>query len=89
MPWDFWRFPQNGFHALFNEYTGFEIVGLTEGLPCNTYSLVDDPPTRYNFLGKTNQGVALIAKKRGNYRRDLLKWDIDVVDVVKTMYPTA
>lgn len=88
MPWDFWRFPKNGFHALFNEFTGFEIVSLTEGLPCNTYSLVDDPPTRYNFLGTTNQGVALIARKTGGYRNDLLKWDIDVADVIKTMYPT-
>ncbi|NNE65422.1 MAG: class I SAM-dependent methyltransferase [Pyrinomonadaceae bacterium] len=73
MPWDFWRFPHNGFHALFNEFTGFEIVTLTEGLPCKTYSLVDDPPTRYSFFGNTNQGVAVIAKKTGSYRDDLLK----------------
>lgn len=89
MPWDFWRFPHNGFHALFNKHTGFEIVSLTEGLPCNTYSLVDDSPTRFNFLGKTNQAVALVARKTGDYRSDLLKWEIDVADVVSTMYPTA
>lgn len=23
VPWDFWRFPGNGFHSLFNQYTGF------------------------------------------------------------------
>jgi len=88
MPWDFWRFPKNGFHALFNQYTGFEVISLIEGLPCNIYSLVDDAPTRTNYLGTTNQGVSLIAKKVGNYRSDLLKWDVDVEDVISTMYPS-
>ena len=87
LPWDFWRFPHSGFHALFNRYTGFEIVSLTEGLPCKTYSLVDDAPTRFNCFGTMNQGVALIARKIGDYRHDLLRWDIEVSDVVGTMYP--
>jgi SAM-dependent methyltransferase len=88
-PWDFWRFPSNGFHALFNKFTGFEIVTLTEGLPARLYSLVDDAPTRGNYLYPVNQGVALIARKTGNYRSDLLKWDIDIADVVSTMYPAG
>lgn len=87
MPWDFWRFPKNGFYALFNKYTGFEIISLTEGLPCKAYSLVDDPPTRGLWFRRINQGVSLIVKKIGNYKNDLLKWDIDISDVVNTMYP--
>ena len=87
LPWDFWRFPYNSFHALFNKYTGFEIISLTEGLPCKAYSLVDDGPTRGLWIGTLNLGVALIAKKIGDYRSDLLKWDIDITDVVSTMYP--
>jgi len=87
MPWDFWRFPHNGFHALFNQYTGFEVVSLAEGLPCRTYSLVDDAPTRGNCFGTTNQGVALIARKICDFRSDLLKWDIEVSDVIDTTYP--
>lgn len=88
LPWDFWRFPRNGFHALFNQYTGFEIVSLTEGLPCKIYSLAPDAPTRSNSFETMNQGVALIARKIGSYRSDLLKWDIEVSDVVDTMYPS-
>lgn len=88
LPWDFWRFPGNGFHALFNKFTGFEIIALTEGLPCKTYSLVDDAPTRGNCFQVMNQGVALIARKTGDYRSDLLKWDIDISDAVDTMYPS-
>lgn len=88
LPWDFWRFPQNGFHALFNQYTGFEILSLTEGLPCKTYSLVDDGPTRTNCMATMNQGVAVIARKTDEYRSDLLKWDIDVSQVLDTVYPS-
>jgi len=88
LPWDFWRFPGNGFHALFNKYTGFEIVSLAEGLPCKIYSLVDDPPTRGNCFHTVNQGVVLIARKTGSYRSDLLKWEIGVSDVLNTMYPS-
>jgi SAM-dependent methyltransferase len=87
MPWDFWRFPKNGFHALFNKYTGFEIVSLTEGLPCKAYSLVADVPTRGLWRRTMNQGVALIARKTSGYRSDLLRWDIEVSEVVHTMYP--
>jgi hypothetical protein len=87
MPWDFWRFPINGFHALFNKYTGFEIVSIAEGLPCKVYSLAPDPPTRGNCYHTMNQGVALIARKTGDYRHDLLKWEIDASDVLITMYP--
>ncbi len=88
LPWDFWRFPRDGFHALFNQYTGFEIVSLTEGLPCKAYSLIEDAPTRGICFETMNQGVALIARKIGRYRSDLLKWDIGVSDVVDTMYPS-
>ena len=28
LPWDFWRFQKNSFHALLNKYTGFDIVKL-------------------------------------------------------------
>lgn len=87
LPWDFWRFPKNGFHALFNKYTGFEIINLTEGLPCKMYSLAADPPTRTNSLYTLNQGVAVIARKTGEYRKDLIRWDIDIGDVIDTMYP--
>jgi SAM-dependent methyltransferase len=87
MPWDFWRFQQNGFHALFNKYTGFEIISLTEGLPCKAYSLVDDAPTRNLWFYTMNQGIAVIAKKISEYQSDLLKWDIDIADVINTMYP--
>ena len=87
MPWDFWRFPKNGFYALFNKYTGFEIISLTEGLPCKAYSLVNDPPTRGLWFRTMNQGVSIIVKKTSDYQSSLMKWDINISDVLNTMYP--
>ena len=88
LPWDFWRFPCNGFHALFNKYTGFEIVSIAEGLPAKIYSLSEDATTRGHYRCTVNQAVALIVRKTGSYRSDLLKWDIDIKDVTDTMYPS-
>lgn len=87
LPWDFWRFPQCGLKALFNEHTGYEIVSLEEGLPARMYSLVDDLPTRNNCFETVNQGVALIAKKTSSYRADKLKWDVEIDSLLDSMYP--
>ncbi len=87
LPWDFWRFPSQGFHSLFNQYTGFEIIDNIEGLPCKIYSLVDDGPTQTNWHNTLNQGVAVIAKKVADYRSDLLKWDVKTDKILDTMYP--
>lgn len=87
MPWDFWRFPHQAFHALLNTYTGFEITAIAEGLPCKAYSLVDDGPTRRLWLHSLNQGVAVTARKTGIYRSDLLKWEIEAREVIGTDYP--
>ena len=87
LPWDFWRFMSGGFQALFNEFTGFELVTAIEGLPCKAYSLVDDAPTRSISSSVMHLGVAVIAKKTSEYRNDLLKWDIDINDVTDSAYP--
>ena len=89
LPWDFWRFSSRGLNALFNKRTGFEVISVAEGLPCKVYSLVHDPATRSNCLPTMNQGVALIARKVGDYHRDLLKWDIDVDEILDTTYPAG
>ncbi len=86
-PWDYWRYPANGFHALFNKHTGFEIVRLSEGLPSKMYTLVDDAATQLNHQHTVSQGVSLIAKKIGKPRADL-SWDIDIEDLTDTEYPT-
>ncbi len=87
MPWDFWRFPANGFHALFNQYTGFELVMAKEGLPGKMFTLVDAPNTSEMWRFTLSQAVSVLARKTGDYRDDLIKWDVDISGVVDTMYP--
>lgn len=87
MPWDFWRFPKSGFHALFNEHTGFQLLTSEEGSPAKIYSLVAPAASQGNWRFHVNQAVGIIARKTGEYRSDLVKWDIDVEDVTTTMYP--
>jgi len=87
LPWDFFRYMAGGFQALFNEYTGFELVEVSEGLPCRAYALVNDVPARSVSKNVLNLGVAAIARKTGNYRADLLRWDIDAADISSTTYP--
>ena len=86
MPWDFWRFPRMGFHALFNTHTGFEIVELAEGSPTKIYSLEGSEPTRRFPDFTVNAGVVCLARKIAPYREDLLKWDI-ATEFLGSMYP--
>jgi len=87
LPWDFWRYQPAAFQALFHRATGFELLAVSDGLPCRAYSLVDDPPTRPIYRETVNQGVAALARKIGDVREDLVRWDVDVRDVTDTMYP--
>lgn len=87
LPWDFFRYMAGGFQSLFNDYTGFELVKVSEGIPCRAYALVDDTPARAVSKNVMNLCVAALARKTGNYRDDLLRWDIDAADVSGSMYP--
>ncbi|MEK7991375.1 MAG: methyltransferase domain-containing protein, partial [Thiotrichaceae bacterium] len=83
-PWDFWRFSDQAWRALFNEYTGFEIVETALGEPV---SIV--PYYAHNVvMGLEKQpaylGSAVIAKKVTDTH---LSWDVDASKIVKDMYP--
>lgn len=86
LPWDFWRYQPAAFQGLFHRATGFELLAVSAGLPCRA-SLVDDAPTRPIYRQTVNQGVVALARKAGTVREDLVRWDIDVREVVDTMYP--
>lgn len=87
LPWDFWRFPAAGLASLFAPPLGFEVVSVTEGLPAKLYSLARDPNTRGVRAAHVNLGVALLARKVGDYDPDRLRWDIDIAEVVQSEYP--
>lgn len=86
-PWDFWRFPVAGISNLFIPETGFEITQAVEGLPCRAYSLVTDAATRGLYRFPMNLGVAVIARKTGEYDTNRFRWEIDARSAVRSEYP--
>ena len=87
LPWDFWRFPVAGLAHLLIPDTGFEVVHAAEGVPAKVYSISPDPLTRGLREAYMNMGVAIIARKIGDYDPQKLRWDVDVAKVVTGEYP--
>lgn len=86
LPWDFWRFQQESFKILLNDYTGFNIILCEEGVPGRIMSMSKDLPARKAHRHLTNLAVAVMAEKTGEVKRGL-SWDIDCQEVLQTMYP--
>ena|SRR5437870_10211312 len=83
-PWDFWRFSDMSWHAIFNKFTGFEVIdtGLSERahvVPANpnpiTYRMDEHPA----FLGST-----VLFRKIGP---SLVDWPVDTTNLLKAPYP--
>jgi SAM-dependent methyltransferase len=82
MPWDFWRYSGTVWTALFNEYTGFEIVDAALGEP------VRITPLRYHegFVQHHEsagfQASAVWARKTGE---SLVRWDVDAAALLERL----
>lgn len=83
-PWDFWRFSDNAWHALFNDYTGFRIVSTAMGEPSSIVAHLLHPTT----LGLDSQPAPLfsgvIAEKTGKSK---VRWAADASKILATEYP--
>lgn len=84
-PWDFWRFSREAWDAIFNRYTGFEIVGTAYKVPCYYISQFDDgnPVTDFGFQ-TGYYGVVCLARKIGP---PLLDWSVIPAEITGTRYP--
>lgn len=84
-PWDFWRFSKHAWRALFNDYTGFEILAVAHSEPAVVLSAlqIDNPATmlenEIGYLGST-----CLARKVGDAR---LSWEMDPSTVTRGTYP--
>jgi SAM-dependent methyltransferase len=83
-PWDFWRFSNTGWQALFNRFTGFEIIetGLSgrayvasEELSVLTYRMDQAPAYLLSHV---------LFRKIGSSSVD---WPVDVAQLLTTNYP--
>lgn len=83
-PWDFWRFSDTAWDALFNQSTGFKIIDRS----------IDGPQFIVpHFYAEENRGFelaagfensAVVVEKIGQSR---LEWPVSVSDITRTMYP--
>lgn len=83
-PWDFWRFSEHSWQALFNAATGFEIVQTFRGDPARIHACVATPVTRTLHLCPAYLGSAVIARKTGETE---LTWPVPRQVAAASMYP--
>jgi hypothetical protein len=86
LPWDFWRFQENAFWALFNASTGFEIVTTSVSTPARIF-----PASRAGYLiGGTKticpMGVSVLARKVGPVD-PRLSWPLTAAEITRSSYP--
>ncbi|HEY3399493.1 MAG TPA: methyltransferase domain-containing protein [Geothrix sp.] len=84
LPWDFWRFSDSAWDALFNEHTGFEIVDrVLDGIQ-HVVPMVFTP----NKIDSENavgfECSAVLVRKIGPCR---MSWQLTAADITSTMYP--
>jgi len=84
LPWDFWRFSDTAWDALFNSETGFEIVDRCLDSEQFILPFIYRPSKRYAELSAGFEGSSVWVKKIGPCK---LRWDVVPSDLVKTSYP--
>jgi len=85
VPWDFFRFSENAWHALFNRRTGFEVVAADMSLQVHMVQRVypeqsADPEHTLGFMSSE-----VLVRKIGPAEVD---WPVKLSEVIDTMYPT-
>jgi len=84
LPWDFWRFSDTAWDALFNKKTGFEIVDRALSFEQHIVSFIWSEETANEERACGFRGSAVVARKTGPSE---MSWNITPADIVKTMYP--
>jgi hypothetical protein len=83
-PWDFWRFTDSAWQALFNRATGFEIVSTAMGEPATVTARIMNAVTAGLPAGEAYLGSSVLVRKIGPTS---LTWDVDIDAVVGGFYP--
>jgi len=83
-PWDFWRYSDSAWHALFNRFTGFEVVETALGSPACVVAQTLLPSTLNLDRQPAYLGSAVLTRKVSTC---LLSWDVDLGSVIHTSYP--
>jgi hypothetical protein len=85
-PWDFWRFSDTAWDALFNPYTGFEILERAVDREQFILPFIYSPIKAYAERAAGHEGSVVLARKIGPCQ---LSWNIKPADLTSTMYPSG
>lgn len=83
-PWDFWRFSDKSWSALFNRATGFEIITTAMGAPAYTVALFGNSVTHFGDQPSYLSSVVLFRKISDTK----LEWPVEVEEIIDSQYPT-
>lgn len=84
LPWDFWRVSDTAWDALFNVYTGFEIVSRAVDSEQFVIPFVMTPDKAHAERAAGYEGSAVLARKIGPCR---MNWPLTAGDIIATQYP--
>lgn len=84
-PWDFYRFSKFGWHGIFNEFTGFEVIASAHAEPATVLpqAQINNPATYLEFETGYLMSVCLIKK----IASCALTWNADPAKIMQTAYP--
>lgn len=85
-PWDFWRYSQNTWQALFNPASGFEILEAVVGEPARIHARRTSPVTKDMPASPAFLGSASIVRKISETR---LTWPVPLSLATGSMYPAG
>jgi len=84
-PWDFWRFSDEAWKVLLNRWTGFEIIYANMEFPCK---VVPDITVRdWELQHEAYLLSNVLAKKISHYNAERIRWDINVKEILESVYP--
>lgn len=84
VPWDYWRFSDQGWHALFNAATGFEILETALGERCSIVPHALHAVTQDLDVQPAYCASAMLCRKIGS---TMLQWNVNIRDLTNTNYP--
>jgi methyltransferase family protein len=85
LPYDFWRFSDRAFGALFNAYTGFEVVEKELQHPVHVLPFLSFHPHWKDFEKAAGYyRASVLAKKTGETDLD---WNVPLETIVEAQYP--
>ncbi|MES2694849.1 MAG: methyltransferase domain-containing protein [Verrucomicrobiota bacterium] len=86
IPWDFFRFSQYSWRALFNADTGYEVLEAVVGEPARVHARRTSDVTRDLYHSPAWLGSACLARKTSD---TALSWPVSLATVTQQTYPTA